>query len=261
MYFSEFCDIHGRKQIVFNQISDTQIKLIYQAFHRIQQFLNETDHYLNVLVNAQYFLQLSQKGNSKEEIAFVELNLHFTNYLNAFYTWKCFHNHEESLYYAYIYKNLKKTYQDNNLIYCLASDLRNYTTHNGFAVDKIVFDVLSEQVSYWITTDFYLHAEKSKKTSRTVKNTLSTIHSDGIEAVKFTTDFISMFKQLQKSVWEIAWTEIHKEVEIILKITAPDAPDCYNTYIKNSCDDTFHFHVGRILELYYKRMCFLQSFQ
>ena len=253
--------MNGKEQVVYDNISDEQMKLIQQAFYHIQQFLDETDHYLTVLINTQHFLELSQKGSSGEETTFVELNLYFTNYLNAFYTWITFHNHEKNLYYANMCKELKESYQNENLIYGLARDLRNYTTHNGFAINKIVCDVLNERVSYWITQEFYFHAKENSKTSRIVKNNLSGIQSTGIEAVKFTMDFISMFKQLQNDFWKIAWSVIQKEVQVILEIAAPNAPDCYNTYIKDTSDDSFDYPVGRILELYAKRIHFLQQFQ
>ena len=261
MYISKFYDANGKEQIVSDKISDAQMEYIKQAFHRIQQFLDETDHYLTVLINAQRFLEMSQKGSSEEETTFVELNLYFTNYLNAFDTWVTFHNHEEDLYYANMYNELKESYQKENLVYSLARDLRHYTTHNGFAINEIIFDVLNEKTSYWITPKFYFHAQKNSKTSSMVKNNLSEIQSTGIEAVKFTMDFISMFKKLQNDFWKIAWPAIEEEVQIISEITAPNAPDCYNTCVESPSDTSFHYHVGRILYLYSKRLQFLQQFQ
>lgn len=217
MYISKFFDAHGRERVVSDKISDSQKDRIVEAKTSIQQFLGETDHYLTVLMTAQGFLDLAQNGNYREKTKFIELNLPFNNYLNAFYSWKCFHNHDHGSCLAEPSKELRKAYQENNTTYCLASTLRNYTTHNGFAIDRIEYDVLHEEISFQIARDFYQYAEKEG--SALLKKSIESFQSSGIEAVAFTKAFILMFKTLHQEIFCKAGAQIENEVKTLMEVS------------------------------------------
>lgn len=255
MYISKFYGMDGKEYVVSDSINTEQIAEIKEAYSHIYQFLNETDHYITVFQNAQEFIGILNNRNYEEETKFIQINRCFTNYLNAFYTWGCFHNHKDNWYLSEQFSTLKICYRENNLVYRLANSLRHYTTHNGFVITKITYDVLQEKTYYWISSQFYEH----KNTKRNLKKTyLDEVKACGIDAYSFTLDFVNMFNEMQMEYWKMIKDEICKELEILLKFAATTTPDCYNTYIINSCDDEFHLNIGRILELYSKRMIFLQ---
>lgn len=258
MYISKFCDMQGIEHIVSASITEDQISVIQKAYFYIQNILNEVDHYIAVIENVHDFLNLLKERNDKAD-KFVQINRRYTNYLNSFYAWKSFHNHKKNECYYPRYEKLKSDYQKNNLIYGIAGDLRNYTTHNGFAIDKIEFDALNEKMSLWITRDFYIYEKNNPRASKIVIKNLNEIQKEGIEAYKFTANFLEMFGSLQEAIWEELRSETQEKLKIILNVAAKNPPDYYNTYIENPDDDTFYLNIGRILEIYSKRMRFLQS--
>ena len=96
---SKYYDMKGTEHIVSDKITEDNLKAIQEAYTYIQNFLNETDHYIMVLENIWNFIaciQSLEKSKYEEETKFIQMNRHFMNYLNAFYSWKCFHGHESS---------------------------------------------------------------------------------------------------------------------------------------------------------------------
>ncbi len=253
MYISKFCDITGKESIVTDSITEEHLASIQMAILKIQEFLNETDHYIIVSENAKDFINSLKEATCNSETLFIQINRAFSNYLNAFYTWGCFHNHKKSWHYFNQYHGFRDYYQAQNMTYSLANQLRHYTTHNGFAIYKIKCDVLNEKAFYQIAPTFFDVVCESDKVNKKTKQYISSLKSTGIDAYQFTVEFLEMFREFQSKIWEEPFIEIQKEVELLLNIVAPNTPDCYNTYIINPDDNSFFLNVGRFLELYEKR--------
>lgn len=266
---SKYYDMKGTEHIVSDKITEDNLKAIQEAYTYIQNFLNETDHYIMVLENIWNFIaciQSLEKSKYEEETKFIQMNRHFMNYLNAFYSWKCFHGHESSYQHKKEYEDIKEKYQKQNLIYGLADALRNFSTHNGFAISTIEYDVLKEKTAYWITPLFYDDMKKLKpngksKINSLLKNHITQLQQTGIEAYTFTLAFQKTFIELQQTIWDFTLPEICKKIKVISSVAAPTAPDCYNSYIVSTHDDEFNFGIGRILELYSRRMETMDAIQ
>lgn len=258
MYISKFYDKNGTEFIVLSSITEDQFGSVQNAVFRLRQFLNETDHYITVFENAKDFIESLKEKDGNSETMFIRINRCFSNYLNSFYTWGCFHNHQSSWCFTEQYKSICTVYQEQNIVYGLAKHLRNYTTHNGFAIYKFIFEVFNEKAYYMITPHFFEYAEEKGKANKKVKKYLAGVQAQGIDAYQFTIDFLAMFQELQTKIWKEAFGEIQKEVNVLLNVAAPTPPDCYNSYIVKSDDESFCLHIGRILELYTKRMQLLQ---
>lgn len=259
MYISKFYDINGKEFIVTSSITEDHLTSIQNAIFFLQQFLNETDHYITVFQDAKDFMNSLQKPPCNSDTLFIQINRKFSNYLNAFYTWECFHNHKNSWYFYIQYQEFKNLYQAKNTTYGLANQLRHYTTHNGFAISEIKYDVLNEKAYYMITPNFFDFLRKGSTANQTIKQYIYGLQPKGIDARQFTMDFFAMFNEFQNKIWESASSQIQKELKTVLCVVAPTAPDCYNTYIVNSDDKSFHLNIGQILEWYTKRIQLLKT--
>lgn len=258
VYTSKFINSDGKEIIVSNAITEKELVSIRDAIIHVRQFLNETDHYITVLKDAEDFLAfLSSKSFKEEDTKFIQINRYFSNYLNAFYTWKCFHHHQNSWYLKDQFKEVCSSYQKNNLIYGIANQLRNYSTHNGFAIDTIQFDVLSKKMYYMVAPQFFEYA--LEKSTSTLKQYLNNIRPFGLDAHQFTFEFIGMFKEFQAKIWEDAVAKIQDEIALLLNFVPPNPPDCYNTYIVDYYNEEIYVNIGRILLLYSKRITLLKD--
>ena len=57
---SKYCDMKGTEHIVSDKITEDNLKAIQEAYTYIQNFLNETDHYVMVLENIWNFIACIQ---------------------------------------------------------------------------------------------------------------------------------------------------------------------------------------------------------
>lgn len=263
VYVSKFVNADGKEIIVSNAITEDKFAAIRSAITHVRQFLNETDHYITVLKDAEDFLSfVNGKSFKEEDTKFIQMNRYFSNYLNAFYTWKCFHHHQNSWYLKDQFEEICFSYQKKSMVYGIANQLRNYSTHNGFAINKLIFDVIAEKMYYMVAPQFFESVlGKSSKASRKLKQYLGNIWSAGLDARQFTLEFIAMFKEFQAKIWERAATKIQEEITFLLNFVPSNPPDCYNTYIIDTCNEKVYLDIGRILLLYTRRIHLLKEFK
>lgn len=246
----------GKKEI-YKQISVDELHSVEDNKKLLVDFLNETDYYLLVKRNALDFIDDATKNRCNNNDAFIHLNQYFSNFCNSFYIWKTFHNHCR---WKKTFGPIKSYYQNNDLTYSMSDALRNYSTHKGFAITKITFDILNESTSYQIPPEKIIADEETKK-YRLAYDYLSKINSDGgvLDALTFANDFETMFEGMQLKFWSSIIPQVKDAYNTLLSYVPSQEPECYNTYILSDTGD-YYLHIGRTIELFRDRSNMIGSF-
>ena len=218
-YFEEWC-IGGTDRIG-KPFDDATFSLVNEAMERFQNLSNEIDFFTIIFYNLQSFLNTPkiQGINGKPDLAMI--NSCFTNFLNSFYTWKCFNKDEFEQFDA-----LHTQKKDKYIFYQFGDRLRNYVAHNAFAITSSSYDSLREQFYGVINPRELLNRDKW---TGKVKDWLQQNEkkSKGIDAYSFAIEFYKVCNELQCELWLSKVKQVRSDLLFISNLF-PDG--YYNIY-------------------------------
>lgn len=252
MYKCVYTGVSSNHIALSSNLTNEEFHETNESIQFLRAILNESDAYIVVSENCKEFLSAASKIGCGQSENFTKINRYFTNYLNSFYMWLTFHNHNKLFEKAYA--RLKSKYQNENLTYGLARTLRNYTTHKAFAISKISFDVLNEYTSFMIEPALILEDNKVDKNKLAKEHFIHLKESnDCLNAVQFTEDFLDFFDKFQREIWDYLLPDIKKNLHTILSVIPSNAPDCFNMSIFDE-EEKHVLNVGRYMKLFWDRM-------
>ncbi len=226
------------------EITSDQCEVVKKALYDLGLIAEEIDFFSNVQYNVNSFISLDGKVHTREYGNFVILNSHFSNWLNSFYTWKCFHNH----YMNDSFSQLQKDYRIKEIVYQLADCLRNYTAHTAFAISSIQYNVIDETYRYLINSSNILDDPNNMNSK--VRNWL--VSHPSVDAMRLTHAFWEVFVRLQSEVWQAILPKIEqKKQEIADIITAKT--DRLSSVIFFDEEHNMDFHLAILKHLDEKR--------
>ena len=153
-YIAEEWCIGGADRIG-KPFDDVTFSLVKEAMQRIQNLSNEMDFFTIIFYNLRSFMNTPKKRGVHGEPDLAMINGCFSNYLNSFYTWKCFNKHEFDQF-----DTLHAGKKDKNIAYKFGDRLRNYVAHNAFAITSCEYDVLQERFIGIISPSELLNGDK-----------------------------------------------------------------------------------------------------
>ena len=156
-YYSEEYVIGGLDQVgvTFDAVTFSKVS---KAVDSIQQMSNEMDFIAVLAYNLKCFYDIKKAKYPDGRTDFTRVNCCFSNYMNSFYTWKCFLNHKYDSF-----QTLHVKQKNDCIVYSFGDRLRNYTAHNAFAITKHRYDVINEKEYYIIDTELLLQNEEWNK--------------------------------------------------------------------------------------------------
>lgn len=238
-YFAEeWCP--GGSDRIGKPFDDVTFSLVKEAMERIQNLSNEMDFFTIIFYNLRSFMSTPKiRGvNGQPDLAMI--NSCFSNYLNSFYTWKCFNKHE---FAQFDELNTKK--KDKYIIYQFGDRLRNYVAHTAFAITSCEYDVLRKRFHGMISPRELLNGDKW---SGNVKNWLSDKErkAEVIDAYTFAIDFFDACNELQCELWLSKMKQVHSDLLFISNIFPDGYSNIYNVCIASK-DQTVNIGIGQII--------------
>lgn len=223
-----------------NPFDDTILALISEATNRIQQISNEMDFIAVLAYNLKSFYDIKKVKHPCNRIDFTRVNCCFSNYMNSFYTWKCFLNHKYDRFQL-----LHGKQKNNCIVYSFGDRLRNYTAHNAFAITKHIYDGINEKEYYIIAPEQLIQREEW---NQEVKKWLieQTKNDTAIEAYSFASDFYRFCQEIQNELWAEQVQLIHDDLSAIFTILPSGFSNVYNVSILSD-DHTVHNGIGQII--------------
>ena len=230
------------------QISKSDCDLLKDNVAYLVKSANEIDYYRLIKHDLNCFIELQDKIHVQSEDNFILLNASFANWLNAFYMWVTFHNHNHNDFFV----DLASEYRKKSNIFRLASIFRNYETHDSFAIDAIVFDVLKEKSHYLIHLDKMVEIMSGKVNANDKAWLLDKISNgeldNSIDAIEYAKEFVSVFESIQHEIWNKLSEDIICAYNRCINTLNFDYSDLYNLSIKS--DDTEiedDYGIGQVL--------------
>ena len=214
---------HNSKQ----QITRSQFLDIKAAIATIKDFANMIDYYSLIDYNVQLFLEKENIIQTREYRNFVILNGLFANWLNGYYMWKCNMQHMM----GEDYKNKQQQYNEQYIEYKLAGEIRNYITHQSFAISTITYDIINERTYYYIKAEDLL-ADKKEMCARS-KEWLKKDEHQKIDSMQLTRSFYRIFRMIEKELMEKILKKVHEKMEIITNCIPRDFRNYYNVYVQS----------------------------
>ena len=247
-YNSEECVIGGLDR-VGNPFDDTIFSRISEAVARIQQMSNEMDFIAVLAYNLKSFYDINKVKYPDGRTDFTRVNCCFSNYMNSFYTWKCFLNHKYGNF-----KSLHGKQKNDCIVYSFGDRLRNYTAHNAFAITKYRFDVINEKEYYIIDPEQLL---KNEEWNQEVKRWLNEQVKDdtAIEAYTFASEFYRCCQEIQNELWAEQTQQIHDDLSAFFAILPTGFSNIYNVSILSE-DQTVHIGIGQSIAQFLKKAAY-----
>lgn len=229
-----------------NTFDDTAFSQILEAKMRIQQMSNEMDFIAVLAYNLKCFFDIKKLRCADGRIDFTRVNCCFSNYMNSFYTWKCFLKRKYDNF-QFVHKKQKS----DCIVYNFGDRLRNYTAHNAFAITKYKFDVISEKEYYIIDPEQLL---LDKEWNQEVKEWIRKQADDdtGIEAYVFASEFYQRCQEIQNKLWAEQTPQIYDDLSTIFAILPNDFSNIYNVSVLSE-DEAVNVCIGKIVAQFLKK--------
>ena len=247
-YFSVEYVIGGldRVGVPFDDVTFSKIS---KAVDKIRQMSNEMDFIAVLAYNLKSFYDIIKARCPDGRKDFTRVNCCFSNYMNSFYTWKCFLNHKYDSF-----RSLHRQQKNDCIVYSFGDRLRNYTAHNAFAITDYIFDVINEQEYYIIDPEQLLQKEEwNTEVKRWLKEQAK--DDTAIEAYSFVSDFYRVCQEIQNELWAEQAQQIRNDLFTILSILPDGFSNIYNVSISSE-DQTIHIGIGQIIAQFLKKAAY-----
>lgn len=238
-YYSEEWVI-GEPDRVGNPFDDTIFSRISEAVDRIQQMSNEMDFISVLAYNLKCFYDIKKAKSPDGRTDFTRVNCCFSNFMNSFYTWKCYLNHKYDNF-----QSLHGKQKNYCIVYSFGDRLRNYTAHNAFAITERRYDVINEKEYYIIDPEQLLQKEKWNQEVKIWLNEQAKIDT-AIEAYMFASEFYQRCQEIQNELWAMQTKQIHDDLSTIFAILPTGFSNIYNVSVLSE-DQTVHMGIGQIV--------------
>ena len=241
--------VAGGPDRVGNPFDDAVFSRISEAVDRIQQMSNEMDFIAVLAYNLKCFYDIKKAKSPEGRTDFTRVNCCFSNYMNSFYTWKCFLNHKYDSF-----QSLHGKQKNDCIVYSFGDRLRNYTAHNAFAITKHRYDVINEKEYYIIDTELLLQNEEWNKEVKIWLNEQAK-NDTAIEAYMFASEFYQHCQEVQNELWAEQTQKIHDDLSAIFEILPAGFSNVYNVSILSE-DQTVHIGIGQIVAQFLKKAAY-----
>lgn len=249
-----YCEeyVIGKPNQVGPLFDDTKFSEILEIVDRIQQWSNGMD-FIGVLeYNLQCFRDKRNSITPDGRVDFNIINCCFSNYMNSFYTWKCYLNHNYK-----DFPTIQEKAKSAHILYHFGDRLRNYTSHNAFAITKYTFDVINEKEYFIIDPNELLKKGKRKDWGSKVEKWLNDqLKNDKfIEAYTFALEFYGICQEIQNELWRKQTQQLREDLSAIIAILPSGLSNIYNVSISSE-DQTVYVGIGQIIAQFLKKAAF-----
>lgn len=240
----------GHQNIIGVDFDNKTLDSIINCINKIKIYSNCIDYGILLEYDLTDFLNYIPATNVSDRTDFIHLNSKFLNWLSAFYLWK-----------SSLSKEIKEPFEEiqtrfrsqENQIYRLVDEIRNYSAHRGFAINKRIFDFISEKSSYYICSKELLLFLDNKKSNGNKINAKfydfikrKVYDEEDIEAYELTSNFKKTYLQMHDELWNRIKNDIHNDLIKIFSILPPGFSNVYNISIVSN-DQLTHINIGHIL--------------
>lgn len=202
------------------------------------------------MIGMRVYLKEAPKFAGRSSRNFAYLNFYFSAWLNSFYTWIQFYEHNKEEEFV----KLKTKYYNAYLEYRLTYNLRMAATHSQSVINIWKYDVIADKSKFLIGVHHLLESRKHMqsifcKELDMLKETISEF--DTFEIVQKMEDILQKF---QNELYESMCSDTSKALADILDVLPNDIQDLYNTELEEQ-EGTEQLNLGQIVLNFIRDAC------
>lgn len=235
----------GKNEIIKNNISEDQFKVINESLEYLHTCMCEIDYCLMLRDNIYDFLRNIENDENDWDMVFVSLNRLFMNTMNSYYAWIEFHEKN----YKSVFKPIVSQYYDAHFEYRLAYNLRSYTTHHSLAITSTTEHLDTGLKTIDIELEKLLDKKSGIQSSfrKELDDTVFKKRTQTIDAYTFIINFFIVFEKLQGDIWNSICKIVTSKIALLQKLTQNDNT-IKDTYVFTE-DESEYVRVGAKIAL------------
>jgi len=246
----------GQKEneILEKIISEDEFSKIMNSVSWLKTTMPIKDYLYMVNKCIDELLIASKTTGCGQEHNFSELNRLFNGFIGNYYSWLSY----MEKHYKTVLLPIKKKAYDNNIEYRLIYYLREFASHYDMAVDQVTFDVLTENVHWYIKPESLLHYDL-KDINKRFEQDIQFLKSNNqkIDVFELVLKFRTIFDTMIQEIYDALIPEINQHWNFLvqhLKIEEKCPFLIIDVYICEIGNDKHPFNLTGFVNLFNKKM-------